>query len=208
MNKIKITYGITVCNEIEEIKKLLSFLREHKRMEDEILILMDKDGKTKEVEDYVKRQGVRYFEHPLNNDFAQFKNQLIEKAEGDYLFQIDADELPSPTLVENLHSVLELNPKRILYAVPRVNTVEGLTQEHIRKWRWRVDVSGYVNYPDYQLRIFKLGEGIKWRGNVHEVPGKEGVEVTPLPSEYGEWALFHPKTIERQEKQNEMYSKM
>ena len=23
--------------------------------------------------------------------------------------------------------------------VPRVNTVEGLTQEHIQKWGWRVD---------------------------------------------------------------------
>lgn len=63
-------------------------------------------------------------------------------------------------------------------------------------------------WPDYQLRIFKLGKSIKWRGKVHEVPGKEGVEVTPLPCEDATWALYHPKTIKKQEMQNEMYSKM
>jgi hypothetical protein len=39
---MKITYAITVCNELEEITNLLNFLIKNKRKEDEIVILFDK----------------------------------------------------------------------------------------------------------------------------------------------------------------------
>ena len=42
---MKISYAITVCNEIEEIKKLIPFLLEHKRDEDEIVVQQDADYK-------------------------------------------------------------------------------------------------------------------------------------------------------------------
>ena len=90
--------------------------------------------------------------------------------------------------------------------VPRINTVEGLTQEHINKWKWGVNEKGWVNFPDFQWRIYKNNGKIKWVNKVHEV--LEGYKtMSYLPTEEP-WCLQHPKTIERQEKQNELYSKI
>ena len=46
---MKISYAITVCNEHKEIEKLLTFLFEHKRPEDQVVVQMDKDNSTDEV---------------------------------------------------------------------------------------------------------------------------------------------------------------
>jgi hypothetical protein len=96
-----------------------------------------------------------------------------------------------------------MNPEIEVYAVPRINTVEGLTQEHINKWRWYVNENGWVNYPDYQTRIFKNISEIYWINKIHErlVPTRTGIQG--LPEGYD---LIHPKTIERQEKQNIFYN--
>jgi glycosyltransferase involved in cell wall biosynthesis len=74
----------------------------------------------------------------LNGDFATFKNQLIELASGDYLFQIDADEIPNEFLIENIKSILNINLDIDCFYIPRVNKVNGLTQEHIQKWGWNI----------------------------------------------------------------------
>jgi hypothetical protein len=39
---MKISYAITVCNELDEIKRLVPFLHKRKRPEDEICVLLDK----------------------------------------------------------------------------------------------------------------------------------------------------------------------
>jgi hypothetical protein len=134
-------------------------------------------------------------------DFASFKNNLKSNCIKEYIFQIDADEYLSDQLIENIHQILELNPDIELYAIPRINTVEGLIQEHIQKWGWYINENGWINYPDYQFRVFKNIPEIKWINKVHErlVGAKE---ITPLPEGYD---LIHPKTIEKQEKQNNYY---
>jgi hypothetical protein len=38
---MKISYAITVCNELEEVKRLVNFLLSNKRQEDEIVVLYD-----------------------------------------------------------------------------------------------------------------------------------------------------------------------
>jgi hypothetical protein len=86
-----------------------------------------------------------------------------------------------------------------------VNTVEGLTQEHIQKWGWNVNEKGWVNYPDYQIRIYKNTPEIYWEKPVHERLNC-WMETTPLPMEDESWVLYHPKDIIRQEKQNQFYN--
>ncbi len=51
---ISISYAITVCNEIDELTKLLNFLQLHIREDDEIVIQYDKDSVTKQVKDYLE----------------------------------------------------------------------------------------------------------------------------------------------------------
>ena len=203
---MRISYAITVYNEIEEIKRLLSFLLQHKREEDEIVVLMDGKGPD-EIWEYLKSIGkdsILIHKDKFNNDFSEWKNQLNSLCSGDYIFNIDADEILSENLIKYIPEIIEQNFEALVYAVPRINTVEGLTQDHIQKWRWNVNEKGWVNYPDYQLRIYKNDPGIYWQGKVHE---RLNVweEAWPLPADGDNWALFHPKTIERQEKQNALY---
>jgi len=200
---MKISYAITVCNELEEIKRLIPFLLEHKRPEDEIVVLWDENGDLKVWEYVISIPGPRHFRDYFNKNFSEWKNKLSLVCEGDYIFQIDADEIPHEYLIESLPEILETNSEVEAYVVPRVNTVEGLTPEHIAKWRWHVNENGWVNWPDYQWRIYKNTPDIKWKNKVHEVI--EGYKtIAQLPA-YEDLALYHPKTIERQEKQNNYY---
>ena len=201
---MKISYAIPVCNEITEIQRLLGFLIENKRVEDEIIVLYDSNNGSVEVGKYLgKVKGINWFPYPFDGHFANMKNRLTKECNGDFIFQIDADELPPKYLVENLWAILDMNKTVDVYRVPRINTVKDLTQEHIQKWRWRVDDKGRVNFPDYQWRIYRNNPNVKWVNKVHEV--LTGFEVmSELPPEE-EYCLLHDKTIERQEKQNNYY---
>jgi len=204
---LKISYAITVCNEIEEIKKLVSFLLSNKRKEDEIVVLADSPKMSQELQELLRacafRNQIRLIESEFKGHFADWKNLLTFHCTGDYIFQIDADEMPSEELIANIPYILEVNRDIDVFRVPRINTVEGLTQEYIQKWRWNVDSKGWVNFPDYQWRIYKNTSSIKWKNKVHEV--LEGYQsVTFLPAEE-EFCLYHPKTIEKQVNQNNYY---
>lgn len=142
-HNMKISYAITVCNELEEIKRLLPFILERKRIDDEIVILYDQKNGDERILDFLLpynvRPGVQTWRGiGFNNDFAEWKNKLNSYCTGDYIFQIDADEMISEDLIKDLPSILELNPETDLYFLPRINTVEGITSEHIKKWKWEI----------------------------------------------------------------------
>lgn len=205
-----ISYAITVHNELEELTKLLNFLQMRIREEDEIVIQYDEGGVTGEVMDYLNLMDSIHDNHkvigfPLNNHFANYKNNLKSNCSKDYIFQIDADEIPHEYLVEVIGEVLDTNNVDILF-VPRINTVEGLTQEHINKWGWQLNDKGWVNFPDYQTRIYRNTKDVQWMNKVHErITGYDTFSSLPTDEQ---WCLYHPKQIERQEKQNEFYEKI
>lgn len=203
---MKISYAITVHNELEELTKLLDFLNNKIREEDEIVIQYDEGSVTDEVLEFLKIKkeihGYTVVGFPLNKDFASYKNNLKANCKGDYIFQIDADEIPHEVMVAYLPEVLETNPVDIIF-VPRVNTVNGLTQKHISKWKWNVNEKGWVNWPDYQTRIYRNTEDVTWMNKVHEkITGYDTFSNFPAEEH---WALYHPKQIKRQEQQNEFY---
>jgi len=200
-----ISYAITACNEHAELELLLDHLNDWIREGiDEVVVQLDTTA-TEEVKQVTfKYPNLIVTTFPLAGNFAQFKNNLKNYCTKDYIFQIDADENLSQDLILHLPEILELNPEVELYAVSRINTVEGLTQKHIQKWGWSVNENGWVNYPDYQTRILKNIPEIKWINKVHErlVGAKNGLH---LPEGYD---LIHLKTIERQERQNQFYEKL
>ncbi len=204
---MKISYAIPVCNEHEELQRLLEYLIKYKRSEDEIVVLCDEGNTTQEVLDVLNthKSVIANIDHnPLNKDFAQQKNYLTKMCTGDWVFLIDADEYPDDYLCSSLAAMIEQNPEVEAYWVSRINTVSGLTNEHIAKWGWNVDNNGRVNFPDRQLRIYKNDpERIKWTKPVHEqLIGYTKFAALPDNEEY---CLHHPKDIKRQEKQNEFY---
>jgi hypothetical protein len=215
---MKISYAVTACNEAVELERLLSFLKDNIREIDEVVIQLDVTYTPEVLEvcnlytnfnhsSFVTANEIKnskFYAFPLDGDFGRFKNELAKNATGDYIFQIDADEIPQQSLIQSLPDILESNPDNEIYLVPRINTVDGLTQAHVKKWGWNVDFNGFVNFPDYQWRIYKNISYISWVNKVHEkLSGFKTYAALPAQPEY---CLLHHKTIEKQEKQNNYYN--
>ena len=205
---MKISYAITVCNELTEIQELISFLLEHKRDEDEIVVTLDGINGLEAIRDYLKytsasRKEFDWHSWPFDGDFSDLKNYTKKNCSGDYIFHLDADEIPHEILIEQLPTILETNDVDLIW-IPRVNTVKGITQEHIDKWGWKVSSKGWINYPDYQARVYRNTDAIHWTRKVHEyIVGTK--EYSHLPP-HEELSLYHHKSIDKQEQQNRLYS--
>ena len=208
---MKISYGITVHNEAEELNKLLEILIHKTDPEDEIVICVDGEDDAVEhvLRSWTQQYGhedmkvIKVYQRKLNGDFAAQKNSVIENSTGDYIFHIDADEYPHEILLKQIKEILEVNDVDLIW-VPRVNTVEGITEEHMRVWRWKTTEQGWINYPDFQSRIFRNREDIRWRRKVHEQI--EGCKTYAHLPPHEELSLYHPKDIKKQEEQNNFYS--
>jgi len=208
---LKISYGITVHNEHEELNQLLEILVHNTDIEDEIIII--DDFSNQETQDVITSWTAQYghedmktikvYQRKLGGDFAKHKNFVIEKCSGDYIFHIDADEYPNVILVQQLKQILEINRVDLIW-IPRINTVDGITQAHLNTWGWKQTEQGWINYPDYQSRVFKNDKRIRWQRPVHEqITGCKTYAHIP-PQE--ELSLYHPKTIHKQETQNQLYT--
>jgi len=205
---MKISYGLTVCDEHEEIRNLIQFLVKRIDKKDEIIVVYDQNRVTDEVMAVfdLYRHEVKAYPFNFQQNFLENKNFLNSKCTGDYIFQLDADELPHEILLANLKHILESNPVDLLIT-PRKNIVQGLTTEHIKKWGWSITGEGWVNWPDAQKRIYKNDPKIKWSGHqVHGmVSGYKTYATLPMEEDF---SITHNKTIDRQETQNNRYDKI
>tara|TARA_R100000030_G_C3205082_1_gene111889 strand:+ start:28 stop:654 length:627 start_codon:yes stop_codon:yes gene_type:complete len=206
---MKISYSMLVHNETDTLEKLLKFLVKWKQPQDEIVILDDysDDEKTKQILDfYVSAHDIVYEQRNLLGDFASQKNHLKNMGSGDYSFNLDADEMISLWLIKNIHEIIEANEGIDLIYLPRINTVEGLTQQHIQTWGWQVNQEGWINFPDWQGRVFRNRPNIRWQYKVHEmITGYQTYATLPMEKPF---CILHPKTISKQEEQNQKYSRI
>ena len=207
---MKISFAITVSKELDEIKQLVPFLLKNKRPQDEIVILFDQKNGDQEVLDFLlpynKLPNVQTWRGlDFDYNFADWKNKLNSYCVGDYIFQLDADEMISEYMVKNVNEIISMNEEVELFFLPRINTVDGITQDHINKWNWRVDDLGRINFPDFQGRIYK--KGMEWQGRVHErIVGVKYYSL--LPSDEESYCIKHYKNITKQEQQNNLYSNL
>ena len=202
---MKISYGITVHNEAEELIKLLEVLSKNIDDEDEIVVCVDGDDEKVEavLGEYLSENKAIVYKRKLDGNFAEHKNSVIEKASGDYVFHIDADEYPNEILIQQLKEILEINEVDLIW-IPRVNTIDGMEQIHIERWGWKVTENGWVNYPDYQSRVFRRDGKIRWERPLHELI--RGVKTYAHLPPHEELSLYHPKTMKKQEAQNRFYN--
>jgi glycosyltransferase involved in cell wall biosynthesis len=204
---MKLSYAITACNEVDETIRLVNQLLNYKEEDSEIVVLLDTPKAPTELIEYLELQAnadkITLIESEFDGNFAQWKNLLNSQCKGEWIFQLDADEYLENDLIVNLQDILDTNIDKDLIVVPRINTVEGLTDSHIQKWGWNVNEKGWVNFPDVQTRIYKNSDKIGWSGKVHErIVGFESYTAFPADEIY---CIRHPKTIERQERQNNYY---
>lgn len=203
---MKISYAILTHNEGQYIETLLSFLTTHKRSEDEIVVVDDFSTDLETIEILKK------YNHQIKLDYRTFdgdhtqKNHLNSICTGDYILQLDADELVKPEFIEMLPQMLEDNNEIDLFIMPRINTVEGLTPEYIAKWRWNVNDKGWVNFPDHQMRLYRNCDWVKWDGLLHsKIKGHKTFVFLPADELF---CILHPKQLERQVAQNDLYDKI
>lgn len=208
----KISYCVTVCNETEDFIKLMDVLIHSKRSEDNILILVDTNKATPDLEDALiefTNTPQIYIQYQIFwGNFADWKNifwtdEFFNPLLKDYLFFLDADERPDPELISNIPYILDINPEVEVYGVPRSNFVIGITDEYINSVGWRKDEQNRINYPDYQYRICQNNDNLRWGGKVHEtIQGYQIRTELPMNDVYG---LLHIKSFEKQIKQNKFY---
>lgn len=138
---MKISLAICTHNEGYYIKNLLSSLVDvvKRSPSDSFEIVVVDDFSTDPVTIKILEEfstDINLIQHALNNDFAAHKNFLSDQCSGDWILNIDADEMLPDGFLDNLHLILESNPEVEAYWLPRVNTVDGLTLDHVRKWGW------------------------------------------------------------------------
>ena len=206
----KYTYAITVCNEGEELNSLLSFITKEKLESDEIVVLVDKPKLTDRVSEvlemYKEHCKVHYadFHGEYNGDFSAWKNLLSSLCSGDYIVNLDADELPSEGLMDKLRQLqlyMDKDELPEVMIIPRANYVNGITMSHISMWGWSMDAHGRINWPDFQMRVYKNTRKIQWNGVVHErIVGY----LTFMKFESDEY-IIHVKDLDRQILQNNRY---
>ena len=235
---MKISYLITCSSEEDSLQSLLDYILKYKHPDDEIVPLIDLENginsrrildtefkgtfDTRDISIVSTTSGKHHFNdntgiykvygHGLSNDYGSHKNFGVEKCLGDWIFQLDGDELPPESLIgENLHSLIESNPTVEAYAIPRINAFYGLDRHHRIQWGWNLDISQKhnrlrVNWPDYQFRIFKNISNIRFQRKLHEkIEGYKKYSILPADEDY---AIDHIKTIERQIQTNIMYNRL
>ena len=220
---MKISYGITVYNEHKELDNLLFHLSKYIREEDEVVVTQDtsKVGDKNIMQDefyaiekvlekyeygtYFQPRQLKVISFEFNKDFSALKNYTKEQCSGDYIFHIDADEIPNEILLKQLPQILEINDTDLVW-VPRINIVNGITEFHMNLWKWRQTEQGWINFPDYQARIFRNVDHIKWVKPVHEVI--DGATTYSHLPPHEELTLKHEKEIARQEVQNKLYDQI
>lgn len=225
-----ISYAIPVCNEVDELQRLLFQLNDWVDTHDQIVIQTDADNVTAEVISFIEYfKGVCKCEldvvsFALRNDFAAFKNHLKSYCTKDYVFQIDADEFLGDGLLMHLPLLIKENPDIDLFYLPRINIVTGLTDDYAKSQNWRVDRIEFpiakpydynvINYPDVQARLMRNDDTIYWKNAVHEIvvgaKSYSNLGIMEVTSDFEindiqNWCLIHIKTIDRQKRQNEFY---
>ncbi len=130
------------------------------RWADEIIVV--DNGSTDRTVEIARGFGAKVFSEPWKGYAAQ-RNSAHDKATGDWILTLGADEEVSPELGEELRSFLKSPQGGVIgYQVKRKNIIFGRWLRHGGLW------------PDYGLRLFRRGQGRIPERAVHETVRVEG----------------------------------
>jgi len=203
---IFLSYLITSHNETASLDKLLDKLVKSKKENHEI-VLLDDYSDNKETLSIIEKfkDKVSFYQKKLDRDYGAHKNYGISLCKGKWIFQIDADEYPTDTLLENIDEILESNNNNEAIWLPRLNYFQGVTQQDTMMWGWQLH-DGMINFPDYQSRLYKNLSHIRYERRLHEkVEGYKSYVFIPAQKDI---ALVHEKTIEKQRQTNIKYNQL
>lgn len=160
--QLKISQCMIVKNEEKNIRRALSWGKEI--MWEQIVVDTGSDDATVEI---AREMGAKVFQYEWKDDFSAAKNFAIEKAKGDWICFLDADEYFSAGDVEKLRSILA--------TVHRIKQKDQ-KPEIIRTKLVNLDDEGKITSDTLQERVFRNLPYIRYRKPIHEeltVLGKE-----------------------------------
>jgi glycosyltransferase involved in cell wall biosynthesis len=163
-NKIKLSIALATYNEESNIKK---FLENFSDIGDEIIIVdgQSSDNTVKIAQKYPKVKIISTTNKPM---FHLNKQMAIDACQGDWILQMDADELLTPQLKKEIKSIVGQNPEKIEYNGFWIKRKNFFLGSFLKK--------GGV-YPDPTIRLYKNGKGHLPCQDVHEqahIDGKIG----------------------------------
>jgi len=171
MNKISV--AIATYNEEENIAKCLKAVKD---WVDEIVVV---DGSsTDKTREIAKKLGAKVIKTTNKPIFHINKNIAINACHGDWILQLDADEIVPPQLRDEILSVVKQESKinkPIAYWLKRKNYFLG---RYLKKGG---------QYPDPVIRFFRKGKAILPAKDVHEQMTVNG-EVGWLQNDLIHWA--------------------
>jgi len=156
--QVKLSVVLATFNEEKNIERCLKAVND---LADEF-VLVDGNSTDKTVE-IAKNLGVRIFTTTNKPIFHINKQMAIDKARGEWILQLDADEVVSKKLKREIKQVIKNNNRRkVAYFIPRKNYFLG---------RW---LRKGGQYPDYVIRFFRKGKARLPCKSVHEQMQVEG----------------------------------
>lgn len=122
------------------------------------IVVVD-DGSTDDTKTILKSfetkdLSIKIFDRKIDGDFASQRNFAITKTTNDWILMLDADEIPSPKLINYLNN-LNLD-NNFCYSINRYLVYHNHVLYH------------GISVTDKPIRLFKKNIG-KYDGNVHEV---------------------------------------
>jgi GT2 family glycosyltransferase len=193
---MKLTYTIQVCNESRELFSLLNVLTRIIDDEDEINVVADSKNVTDKVERVLEhfKNRINVFKRPFDG-FGKNDNFHKEMATGEYIFGMDADEIPQESLIKSVKKIIKETGAEII-AVPRINIHPGITEQEATDFGFNINEVGFINWPDYQTRIYKKCDHIYWTDELHtKLTGStKFIGIKPVPT----FALWHIKSMDKQ----------
>jgi (heptosyl)LPS beta-1,4-glucosyltransferase len=150
-----------VINTLNEEKNLPKVLKSVKDIADEIVVVDAKStDKTVEI---AKRYGARVFNYEKEITHVEpARNFAVEKAKGEWILILDADEKLGKGLKSKLKQIASEENSSDYYRLPRKNLIFDKWIKHSRWW------------PDYNIRFFRKGY-VTWGNIIHSVPTTKGV---------------------------------
>lgn len=196
-----ISYAITTHNEFIQLEQSIKIIESYITDVDE-LVFLDDFSDNKHTKNLLENRCC--FQRKFKKDYAEHKNYLNSLCNKEYIFQLDGDEYPSHELIGNIKKIICENGDIDLFYIPRANYVQGIQKHNLRKWNWRIDNKNRINYPDYQGRVFKNNNKLKWKREVHErICGHSKYSKLPVNRNFD---IIHEKHIQKQIDNNNFYN--
>ena len=104
---------------------------------------------------------VKFLEKMKDPDDTILLDQKPSETSGDYIFQLNANEMPTESMIKKIKIVL-MEKQCDAFFVPRINIYPGITEEYLHLNKdLKVNEAGWINWPDFQVRIYKNDGKVK-----------------------------------------------